>query len=193
MKRSWLLMLAVLLAAVGCTSSELENGAKPGTESAEHGPVEQESVEPTAEEQLAAAVAECNAAQAEFEARVAEASLYDRLGGREGIHQIFVEMTGIISNDPDAAPLLDGVDIPRMIEVSTDHLASQTGGSETYSGRDITDVHRPMNIDAAMFLHAGAAFGMAMENTGVPADVAQEVQCLMIGLRDEVMAPSEIG
>jgi len=132
-------------------------------------------------------------AEAEFEARAAEASLYDRLGGRDGIHAIFVELVEIFSNDPNAVAMLEGVDTDRMIEVSTDHLASHSGGSETYGGRDITEVHARLNIDAEMFLNAGAAFGLAMQSTGAPSDVAQEVQRLMIGMRDKVMAPSNAG
>lgn len=183
MKRVWVLAFAATIALVGCSRSETTPAAQPASE-----PVKEERAEPTPKEKLAVAVRECETAQAEFEARAVESSLYDRLGGREGIRPIFAELVEILSNDPEASAMLEGVDLERMIEVSTDHLAAHSGGSETYGGRDITEVHKPMNIDAEMFLGAGAAFGMAMENTGVAPEVAQEVQCLMIGMRDQVMA-----
>jgi hypothetical protein len=47
-----------------------------------------------------------------------------------------------------------------------------------------------MNINAEMFLGAGAAFDAAMAQAGVDPEVAPEVQCLMIGMRDQVMASS---
>jgi hemoglobin len=183
MNRVGVLTFAAVFVLIGCSRSETEPAAQPAAE-----PVADVAAEPTPEEQLAAAVGECEAAQAEFEARAAESSLYDRLGGREGIRPIFAELVEILSNDPDAAAMLEGVDLERMIEVSTDHLAVHSGGSETYGGRDITEVHEPMNINAEMVLGAGEAFGAAMEKTGVAPEVAQEVQCLMIGMRDQVMA-----
>ena len=158
-----------------------------------YGSAAEESAAVSPDEQLTAVVAACEAARGEFDARAAEESLYDRLGGRAGIRPIFVTLVEILSNDPEASKMLEGVDLDRMVEVSTDHLASHTGGTETYRGRDITEVHKPLNIDAEKFLAAGAAFGMAMQMAGVPADLAQEVQCLMIGMRDQVMAPAQAG
>jgi hemoglobin len=156
-------------------------------------PAGQSAPEPSPEERLAAAVSECDAARAQFEARSAESSLYDRLGGRDGIRTIFVNMADILASDPDGSAMLEGVDTARMIEVSTDHLASHSGGAEVYTGRDITEVHAPLQIDARMFLDAGAVFGMAMEKTGVAPEDAQETMCLMIGMRDQVMASPHAG
>ncbi len=177
-----LLMVSVVLWS--CSGSTPAPEAEPVAEI-------EEAAEPPAEvdpdEQLAEMARDCAEAAAEIEQRQAERSLYERLGGRDGIRTIMVEMVDVHMANPVIKPLFDGVDMDRFIENSTDFLAAGAGGDVEYTGRDVTSVHERMNLTSSLFLEAGADLETAMQNLEIGPDEQQEVMCALVGLRDLVL------
>ena len=129
----------------------------------------------------------CDEAATAIAQRQAERSLYERLGGREGIEAIMVEMVDVHMTNPDIRPLFDGVDIDGFIKNSTDFLAAGAGGDVEYTGRDVPSVHERMNLTSSLFLAAGADLQKAMQNLELGPDEQEEVMCALVSLRGLVL------
>ena len=155
---------------------------------------EPEAAEPVAEltpaEQVAEMANACEAALPEIEQRQAEQSLYDRLGGQDGIKTIMIKVVEVHMENPAIKPLFDGVDIEAFLEHSTQFMSAGAGGDVEYTGRDITNVHEHMNLTPELFLEAGADVETAMKDLGIGAEEAQEVMCALVSLRGLVL-PAE--
>lgn len=86
-----------------------------------------------------------------------ELSLYDRLGGADGISAIVDDIVDSHLNNPIVSdyfsPLLEN---PEQMEMAKSHLreflGAGTGGSEQYTGGDIPSVHSSMKISDREFL-----------------------------------------
>ena len=180
------LALSALVVLFACGESAPEPQPEP-----EAAPAEEAAAEPSAEEQFADMIAACEAAAPEIEARQAESSLYDRLGGREGIRGLMEHLVEVHAENPKMAPLFAETDIDNFLQNSTDFLVIGAGGEAEYNGRDIEELHADMNITPELFMEAGKDFQIAMSDRGIGENEAQEVLCALVSLRDLVMANDE--
>jgi len=84
-------------------------------------------------------------------------SLYDRLGGEEGISSIIDDAVAMHSENPVvAARFLPYSEQPeRLAEIKqhfVEFVSVGTGGSQEYTGRDMVTAHQGMNISPAEFM-----------------------------------------
>jgi len=175
-----LFCMTVLVILVGCSGSTPEPAEEPAAETAE-------AVEPTSDEQMAGLVQMCTDAQAAIEARQAETPLYDRIGGREGIHAMVADTIQRHLVNEDIKHLMEGVDAEHLVELVTDYLVVETGGEGEYNGRDLHESHAAMNLTNADFLSAGGDIGAAMDDQGWGENEKQEVLCLFVNRSGEVI------
>ena len=171
-----LLISLALLCACGGPVAETETAAKP-----------EPAVERTPDEEVAELERICTEAGPEIQARQAERSLYERLGGREGIRAIVVDMLGRHQANPVVSPYFEDVDTDRFVEQGVDFISVGTGGEGEYSGRDVAMVHADMKLTNAVFLEAGADLDAAMAAAGYGAEERQEMMCALVGLRGLVI------
>ena len=171
----------LLLLAVGCGGgTQPQQDSTAVTEPAE-------PTEPTAGEQVAAMEAECIATAEAMAARQVEATLYDRLGGRDAIHAVVADVVRRHHQNGTIAHLLDGVDEAHLIEQVTDFIAESSGGDVSYEGRDMVSAHEHLRLTNEHFLAAGADVQAALEAAGVGPGEIQEVMCMFVSLRPEVV------
>lgn len=185
---------AIVWIGVGLMISCGGGGSSPEPE-VEAAPVEQAAAEPTPDEQIAALASECEAAMPAIEQRQAEQPLYDRLGGQEGIKTILTQMVEAHLENPEIAPLFDGVDIDAFVEHSTQFVSAGAGGAGAdveYNGRSVEEVHAGMNLTPALFLAAGKDLTKAMTQLEVGEAEQQEMMCALVSLRGLVL-PAEGG
>ena len=72
------------------------------------------------------------------EDEAATPSLYERLGGMEGIGQIVDGTIALHHKNPDIAHFFEGIDDEQLAHHVTTFFAAGTGGPATYAGRDMT-------------------------------------------------------
>lgn len=177
-KISILFVVILMISLVGC--SEAEEEAAPVEEA------EQET-EPTAEEQVIALEAMCAGAADAMAARQAEATLYDRIGGRDGIREMLTDAAARHQINDQISRFMEGVDVENLIDHVTDFLVVSAGGEGEYTGRDLVEVHEPMELSDMDFLATGADMGAAMDVAGWGEGEKQEVLCSFVALRGEVV------
>jgi hemoglobin len=181
-KASILFLMVWLLALAGCSAP---------VEKAEItvAPVEEPAPEPepTPDEVVAELEAMCAGAGDAMAARQAEASLYDRVGGREGIHTVVADTVARHLVNEQILHLMEGVDADHLIEQVTEFLVVATGGEGEYIGRDMVEAHAHLELSNVEFLAAGSDLGASMDAAGWGEDEKQELLCAFVSLRGDVV------
>ncbi|MEA2080393.1 MAG: group 1 truncated hemoglobin [Pseudomonadota bacterium] len=117
-------------------------------------------------------------------------SLYERLGGYEGITAFVDDLLPRLEGDSQLGRFWqnrgdDG--IAREKQLLVDYLCSSAGGSMYYTGRDMKISHKGMKIsesDWTIFLdHAGAT----MKALKVPRQECDDVVAFVLGLKDDIV------
>lgn len=181
---SVILLMVLLVALVGCSgpTEQAEETVAPVEEA-----VQEAEPEPTPDEHVAELEAMCAEAGDAIAARQAEASLYDRVGGRESIHTVVADTVARHLVNEQILHLMEGVDADHLISQVTDFLVVATGGEGEYIGRNMAEAHAHLELSNVEFLAAGHDLGAAMDAAGWGADEKQELLCAFVGLRGEVV------
>jgi hemoglobin len=131
----------------------------------------------------------CADAGPAMQGRQAETTLFQRVGGREGLRQVVEGTVQRHLENEEIRHLFDGVDTDRLQTLVTDFLVVGTGGEGEYAGRDMHAAHAHLQLTNAEFLSAGGDLGAAMESAGWGENEQQELLCAFVSLRGEVVAP----
>jgi len=68
-------------------------------------------------------------------------TLYDRLGGRDGIRAVVDEFYDRLLDDDDLGAFFADTDMEALREDQTDHLVEAAGGPAEYTGPPVRDAH----------------------------------------------------
>lgn len=146
---------------------------------------------PSVADQLRGLEAMCSSNATAMAAHPPEESLYDRLGGREKIHEIVVEIVRRHNVNETIKHLLEGVNQKRLIANVTDFLVVGTGGEGEYHGLDMVEAHEHLKLTNAHFLAAGGDVMEAMKAKDCGEAEIQEVVCMFMSLRPDVVVDSD--
>ncbi len=102
-----------------------------------------------------------------------EPTLYERLGGHEGIRAVVDDFYDRLLADDDLGPFFEGADMAKLRRTQTDFLCQAAGGPETYDAEPVREAHlhvpfTPADIERAVeLLHESlAAFDVPEEDAG---------------------------
>lgn len=121
----------------------------------------------------------------------ADPSLYERLGGDEGLSAIVKDTIALHHKNPAIAHYFEGIDDDNLAMHVVAFFAAGTGGPANYEGRDMVSTHATMNISDADFDSAVADVLKAVDGNGVGADAKAEVAAILESLRPAVMGTAE--
>ena len=79
-------------------------------------------------------------------------SLYERLGGTEGITAIASDTVDLHLANPRIAPRYADSDLAAVKNAVTTFFVENSGGPSVYDGKSMLAAHRGMNIDDAEFV-----------------------------------------
>ena len=117
-------------------------------------------------------------------------SLYERLGGYDGMTAFFDDLLPRLQGDSQLGRLWQNQDddgVAREKQVLIDYLSSSAGGPMYYTGRDMKTSHTGMKISASdwsRFLeHAGAT----AKTLQVPQQECDDVVPFVLSLKDDIV------
>lgn len=96
-----------------------------------------------------------------------ETTLYQRLGGQEGITTVVDNLLFEISEDEDVVPLFARTDIDRFREKLIEQLCDLSDGPCTYDGDTMGETHKDLAIRRSQFNSLVEDLIRAMEEAGV--------------------------
>lgn len=115
------------------------------------------------------------------------ATLYDRLGGWDGINQIVKDTIASHQENPAISHYFENVDKEQLAAHVTAFFAAGTGGPSEYAGRDMTSAHAGMGLSDADFDSAVADVLRAVDHNGKGEAEKTEVAAILESLRPAIM------
>lgn len=116
-----------------------------------------------------------------------EPTLYEQLGGRDGIAAITDHLLDAFARDPLVAPTFDHVDIRRFRRYFADYLCQTADGPCRYTGDPMSEVHRGMHIDEAMFNAVVQDLIIAMDREHIPVRVQNRLLARLAPQRKHII------
>ena len=118
------------------------------------------------------------------------ASLYERLGGTEGITQI---ASDVVDNHL-ANPLISTryfnakANVDELKNGAATFFIAGTGGPDVYKGKNLLDAHKGMNISASEFMAVLDDALKALQKNNIGQREQEEVLFALYSMRGEIVA-----
>lgn len=117
-----------------------------------------------------------------------KASLYERLGGANGIHAMVDDaITAHLANPLVKARFEAVEDLDHAKRMACDFFAAGTGGPETYSGKDMLAAHTGMNISEQEFAAVVEDILSAGDKHGLDEETKQDVLAILSSLKPDIV------
>jgi len=119
-----------------------------------------------------------------------EKSLYERLGGSEGITKIASDAVDLhFENKAIATRFVNSnMDVSKLKKGAANFFIMGTGGPSVYEGKDMLATHKGMNISDAEFNAVVDDVLNALEMSGVGQNEKEEVLFILYSMRKEIVA-----
>lgn len=98
-------------------------------------------------------------------------SLYDRIGGSEGVKTLVTDFYGRVQQDSVLAPFFAGVQLVKLRAMQTEFFTMALGGPVEYSGKSLAAAHHHRGIK--------------------PEHMTRFVGCLMATLEDQGLSKED--
>ena len=116
-----------------------------------------------------------------------EVSLYERLGGTEGITQIADDVVETHLANPRIAPRYAKTDVVAIKKTVAEFFITGTGGPDVYKGMDMVAAHAGMNIDAAEFVAVLDDALAALNKNNVGQREQEEVLYTLYSMKGDIV------
>lgn len=119
-------------------------------------------------------------------------SLFDRLGGTEGISSIIDDVVEAHTNNPNIkARFLPYGDEPERLAIIKQHtkdfLSAGSGGSVQYTGRDMPTAHKGMNISPAEFMYVVDDIMIVLDKHQIDEQSKKDVLAILWSLKGMII------
>jgi hemoglobin len=115
------------------------------------------------------------------------ASLYERLGGLEAITAVVESFVARCAGDERINKKFARSDVPRLKKMLVDQVCEASGGSCTYSGRDMRETHDGMAVTAGEFDALVEDLVATLDEFDVPKAEQDELLGLLGPMRAEIV------
>ncbi|MFM8282470.1 MAG: group I truncated hemoglobin [Planctomycetaceae bacterium] len=114
-------------------------------------------------------------------------TVYERLGGAEGVRHLLVAFYGRVLGDPLLAPFFEHVTMARLVRMQEEFFATALGGPHRYSGAELTHVHAGRGIHPHHFAAFCQHLGTTLQAVGVGDADVREVLDRILALRKDIV------
>lgn len=119
------------------------------------------------------------------------ATLYDRLGGRDGIRAVVDDFYDRLVADPDLGPFFDDADLDGLRETQTVFLCAAAGGPETYDATPVREAHIDVPFTPAHIQRAVDLLYESLDEFDVDGDDADAVVEAVAAYEEDLLATPE--
>ncbi len=96
-----------------------------------------------------------------------EQSIYERIGGEEGISGMVDDFYEKVMADSELAPFFENIPMDRQLRMQREFFAAATGGPIVYSGRPLSEAHHGMGITRRLFQRFTEHMISTLEERGI--------------------------
>lgn len=119
-----------------------------------------------------------------------ERTLYQRLGGREGISQVVADFVAFLVADNRVSARFKDMkpaDVERLKSNAADQVCAAAGGPCQYLGKDMKTAHREMKITEAEWNATVEDLIKALDKNKVPAKEKNELIGLLAPMKPDIV------
>ncbi|GAB7087206.1 group I truncated hemoglobin [Marinifilum fragile] len=117
-----------------------------------------------------------------------ELSLYERLGGSDGITKIASDTVDLHLKNAAISTRFSKSDITTLKKSAANFFIMGTGGPSVYEGKDMLSTHKGMNISDVEFNAVLDDILQALEMNDVGQKEKEEVLFVLYGMKKEIVA-----
>ncbi len=119
---------------------------------------------------------------------MAQDTLYERLGGHDGIRAVVDDFYDRLEADDSLGPFFEGADVAELRRTQTDFLCEAAGGPETYDAAPVREAHIDVPFTPEHIERAVELLYRSLEEFDVPDDDADAVVEAVAAYEDELLA-----
>ena len=129
---------------------------------------------------------------AEIKKSVEKATLFERLGGSEGIARIVDDVVDAHMENPAIkVRFLPYKDQPERLAVIKKHtvqfFSAGSGGPAEYHGKDMPEAHTGMNISRAEYMHVVDDIMVVLEKHSIDEETKKDVLVILWSLKEMIV------
>lgn len=117
-----------------------------------------------------------------------EDTLYQRLGGRDGIRSVVDDFYDRLVVDEDLGPFFEDADMERLRRTQTDYLCEAAGGPESYDAEPVREAHLHVPFEPPHIQRAIEILQESLESFDVPEDDATTVVQAVAQYEEKLLA-----
>ena len=114
-------------------------------------------------------------------------SAFERIGGAATVRLAVDELYKLILADPELEGYFQGVNMPKLKVHMVDLLTTVLGGPGQYTGRELADAHRGLEITEEHYRKVGDYLIGLLERIGAPDDVVESVGATLTAVSDQII------
>lgn len=114
-------------------------------------------------------------------------SLFERLGGIEGITHIANDVIDNHLANKSIATRFSNSDIPKIKNAAATFFISGTGGPNVYKGKDMLAAHKGMNISATEFMSVLDDALSALKKNNIEQREQEEVLFVLYSMHSQIV------
>lgn len=122
-----------------------------------------------------------------------EKSLHERIGGEAGIARTIERFYHRVTHDPEIGHYFTHVPMEKLRRMQHEFFAMATGGPATYSGRPLSEVHRPLAISRREFQRFTEHLVTTLKEEGIDEGDVHEVIARINLYADEITNEADYG
>lgn len=116
------------------------------------------------------------------------ATIYDRLGGAEGIANIVDDVMAAHLENPAVKTRFENIeDLEHARTMAIEFFAAGSGGPEQYTGLDMRTAHRGMNISEQEYLAVVDDIMGALAKNGIVEGTQKDVLAILYSLKGDII------
>ena len=117
-----------------------------------------------------------------------DTTLYERLGGYEGIQSVVDDFYDRLVEDEELGSFFEEANMEKLRETQTDFLCEVAGGPETYDAEPVREAHLHIPFRQAHIQRAIDLLSKSLEKFDVPEDDADKVVQAIAAYQDDLLA-----
>jgi hemoglobin len=119
---------------------------------------------------------------------MAQETLYERLGGHDGIRVVVDDFYDRLLADDDIGPFFQGADLEKLRATQTDFLCEAAGGPETYDAEPVREAHIDVPFTPDHIQRAVELLHRSLDEFDVPDDDADAVVSAVAAYESDLLA-----
>ena len=120
-------------------------------------------------------------------------SAFERIGGAATVRLAVDELYKLILSDPDLEGYFQGVNMPKLKVHMVDLLTTVLGGPGQYTGRELADAHRGLEITEEHYAKVGEYLIGLVKSIGAPDDVVESVGATLTAVSEQIIEEPDTG